>query len=702
MSRKHGRRLRAAEKTITSVSLDCTASIVIDVAAESKSKRPTFSINAYNGGPVKVGFGRPVVIDLSGLRSRKTIPILLDHDAEQIVGQANEITIERSKVDLTGVVTGDDGPAQKVISHAKNGFQWAASVGVGIDRLESIAENQETNVNGQTFKGPLLVVRSGRLGEVSFVAIGADETASATVAASIAAREMNMTFEQWVKAKGFDPAALTAEQKSFFQSAYDAEFGDDGEEEEAAPPRSRRRKIVAVGENIDNLKLERERQRQISATADNYAGQYPQSLDEIEAARDLALDDVKTSQKDFELSLLRSLRANVDRRSNIRQQVEGFNSDVLEASLCLAGNLANPQKYFKPEVLDVANKRHVGLEEAMLIVARRNGFHGHSLKSSLKEVLFRAFPQIGYDGPEIRASGFSTISIAGILGNVANKFLLQGFYGVDGALPKIAAPKTVTDFKTMTMYRLTGSATAEEVGAGGQLSHGTLGELSYTLAAKTYGKILSVTRQDLINDDLGALTDIPRQLGRGCMTKLNSVGWALLLSNPSSFFHANNNNYTTGATTNLSLSGLEQISTAFSKLTDPNGDPMGIMPRILLVPSELEWIARRLVGSGEIRDNTASVGYGTTNAFTGKYEVVATSYLSNSGISGYSATAYYLLADPQDIAIMNIGYLDGKKEPTIDAADADFSTLGIQLRAFHDFGVAMAEPRGGVKTKGAA
>ena len=78
------------------------------------------------------------------------------------------------------------------------------------------------------------------------------------------------------------------------------------------------------------------------------------------------------------------------------------------------------------------------------------------------------------------------------------------------------------------------------------------------------------------------------------------------------------------------------------------------------------------------------------------------SYLSNAQYTGNSGKAWYLLADPNDMPVIEVAFLNGQQMPTVESADADFNTLGIQMRGYHDFGVAKQEPRGGVKMKGEA
>ena len=87
----------------------------------------------------------------------------------------------------------------------------------------------------------------------------------------------------------------------------------------------------------------------------------------------------------------------------------------------------------------------------------------------------------------------------------------------------------------------------------------------------------------------------------------------------------------------------------------------------------------------------------------GQYQPVVSPYLgSAAGLTGHSDTAWYLLGNPEDIAIVQVAYLQGLRTPTIEGGETDFNTLGMQWRTFWDFGVAMQETRGGVKSKGAA
>jgi phage major head subunit gpT-like protein len=338
----------------------------------------------------------------------------------------------------------------------------------------------------------------------------------------------------------------------------------------------------------------------------------------------------------------------------------------------------------------------IGLQELLLEAAWANGYTGRNFRDS-RAVLRYAFK------PEITA-GFSTIDIGGILSNVANKFLLEGFFSVERTWRNITAVRNVSDFKTVTSYRLIGKDQYEIVAPGGELKHGTLGEEQYTNKADTYGLLLSIDRRDVINDDLGAITTVPRKLGRGSGLKINDVFWSSFLNN-ASFFSTGNKNFITGADSALGIDGLTKAEVKFMDQVDSDGKPIGIMPALILVPTALSAMGTQLNRSLELRDTGSGGGntkYPVANPHQGKFRVEVSRYLSNSQYAGNSAKAWYLLADPTDLPVIEVAFLNGQESPTIETAEADFNVLGVQMRGYHDFGVNLQDPRGGVKSKGEA
>jgi len=91
-----------------------------------------------------------------------------------------------------------------------------------------------------------------------------------------------------------------------------------------------------------------------------------------------------------------------------------------------------------------------------------------------------------------------------------------------------------------------------------------------------------------------------------------------------------------------------------------------------------------------------------SNPHQGKYRVEVSRYLANSQYTGNSAKAWYLLSEPTDLPVIEVAFLNGQESPTIETAEADFNVLGVQMRGYHDFGCALQDPRGGLKSKGEA
>jgi phage major head subunit gpT-like protein len=124
----------------------------------------------------------------------------------------------------------------------------------------------------------------------------------------------------------------------------------------------------------------------------------------------------------------------------------------------------------------------------------------------------------------------------------------------------------------------------------------------------------------------------------------------------------------------------------------------GGRPEILLVPPELESIAETLYRN----TNLGAVANSSANIYANKYRPVVVWQLSDSAYTNYSTTAWFLLNNPRYLAPITVSFLNGTEAPTVESAEADFSTLGIQFRGYHDFGCDQAEYLAGVKSKGAA
>jgi hypothetical protein len=361
-------------------------------------------------------------------------------------------------------------------------------------------------------------------------------------------------------------------------------------------------------------------------------------------------------------------------------------------------------------------KGRIGLQQLLTTIAAANGYRGSEVIRDDGDLASTAHYCM------IRADGASTSSLANVLANVLNKNMLQGYLWVDGAWKEVSSIGSVKDFKPTKNINLFGDFEFQDLGASGELKNASIQDQAFSNQASTSGRILTIPRTHIINDDLGALTTVPMLMGRGAGLKLNKAFWTKYM-NPgkddggSTDFYATthtitgavgNANYQSGAGTVLSSTSLNAATVLFDNQVDPQGNPLGIDPEILLYPPNLDNTARELMNSEYIiataLGSTSSADVRPSkNIWQGRYRPVKARYLNKSAFTGNSTTAWYLLANPAVCPVIEVVFLNGQQTPTVQTAGPDFqfNMLGITVRAFFDIGVEKQNFRGGVKSAGA-
>ena len=154
-----------AESVPSSLRIVCDDAATITLAAadppvegDDKPALRKFSMVAYTGGAMRLGgWPYPVVVDLAGLRvTRKSRPILKDHDRGSIVGHTDDIKISERSLEVAGVISGVGATAQEVIATSENGFPWQASLGASADKVVFIPEGKTAKANGRDHHRPTL------------------------------------------------------------------------------------------------------------------------------------------------------------------------------------------------------------------------------------------------------------------------------------------------------------------------------------------------------------------------------------------------------------------------------------------------------------------------------------------------------------------------------------------------------------------
>ena len=660
---------------------------------------PKFSVNAYNGGALTLNrWDYPTVVDLAGVKFARSITADLHHDVEKIVGHVTDPQTDGKSITLNGLVSGTGAAAQEFLANAANGYPWQASIEASPTQTPDFyGEGEKVSVNGQDFTGPVYVVRKCNLYGIAFLPRGADDRTSVKLAASAATSQerspMDPKLRAFILSMGGNPDTITPEQLVIAEASFKGMAP-------TPPPSDPAKKMTDA---IEAARAEDRRQVEIAdLTAKAIADNPNCGSDFINALEALAQKaiEAKWTAKDYDTELLRARRPQATPQTfQSRHVSERLTPAVIQAALCMAGGLANlddPKKSgFNDQTLQAAKDQFpngIGLKQVILLAARQNGFRFDTYGEVTPEAMRYAFGQM----PQLQA-GLSTMSLPGIFSNSAYKFLLEGWGMSDMAWGDIASRRSVRDFKTVSSYRLGGNFKYLRVAPGGEIKQGTVSEDTYSNKADTYGIRFNIGREDIINDDLNAMTSLPKEMGFGAADAMNEVFWTEFLNN-SAFFASGNSNISSGV---FSLANLAVAEAVFMAQTKPNGTPLAVVPKILLVPSALYRPALTAMNSNIVIDGTGTGLQGNANTFAGNFKVVTSPFLSNANFTGYSAVAFYLLADPNRLSTIEMAFLNGKEAPTIEEAQLDPSVLGFTIRGYHDFGTNLQEPRAGVRSTGA-
>ena len=162
----------------------------VDNAEEGKKKR-TFSGVAYSGEPITDHwYWTRVIFDLDSMQLKGRIPALLEHRSSQRAGAINTHSINhQTGLTVSGDLMSNEFGAQ-VAQDSDDGFPWQMSVRIEPTAIEEIQAGASVSVNGKVHQGPITVFRGGRIREVSFCALGADDNTNA-VAASHSPKNFN-------------------------------------------------------------------------------------------------------------------------------------------------------------------------------------------------------------------------------------------------------------------------------------------------------------------------------------------------------------------------------------------------------------------------------------------------------------------------------------------------------------------------------
>lgn len=681
---------------------------------------------AYSGGIMNLGWRDRVVVDIASMEMAPQIPLLLAHwnDPGARLGVVTAKKASNQLLVSGGIDTSNE--KGKYIAEAGKKIDWQLSIGADVMASEHIPEGEERTINGQKFQGPIVHVTKALLREVSIVAVGADISTHLKIAASFnmitlasnqthpqtqkEQHQMDKNLQDFIRAKyslgpDWDETAIKAhlttvgsnveaEKADMVKAA--AQGGSTGATSSSLAPSSPATVTAGdpdfqgvVSQTVEKaLKAAREQENSRIAEINKLTAEYP---DIREKAISAGWSKTQTEQA---VEVLKAYASKLPGATGniIVRNGPSVDASALEASLSFQCGIKEDiiKATCGEKAMDIADKhlRGMGLKDVMVEVCRLEG----------KNV------GVAFNNDTIKAA-FSSVSLPGILSNVANKKALQAYNAIDSIASKLCSVGDLNDFKEAERVRLVDVGDLELVGADGELKDSTVSEDRATNKLSTYGKVFTLTRKMIYDDDLGEFLKIPTGFGSRGKRKIDQVFFSRLLSNPvqadgKALFSTEHKNYIGGTASALGVESLEKAITKFMDQVDSDGQPISVSPKFLLVPTMLFPTAQRLtmstllIGGGDAVTPAANViaNYGLIP--------VASPYLTNATYTGNSDTGWYLFGDPNQVDTFEIGYFRGKKAPTVELGETNFNTLGMSFRVYFDFGVREQDHRGMVFNKG--
>lgn len=287
-----------------------------------------------------------------------------------------------------------------------------------------------------------------------------------------------------------------------------------------------------------------------------------------------------------------------------------------------------------------------------------------------------------------------TSDLPSIVANVANKTLRQAYLSAPRTFTAWARRSSAPDFKTLTRVAMSDAPALETVNETGEFKRGAFSDGKETYQLITVGKIIGLTRQVIVNDDLQAFTRIPALFGTSAANYESDTVYGVLTTNAAlsdsvALFHANHSNLTASGTA-ISVSALDVGRAAMRVQKTPQGVVMNLAPKFLIVPAAKETLASQYTSADFVSAKSSDI-----NPFKNSLQVVVEGRLDAN-----STTAWYMAADSNQIDTIEYSYLDGQDGVYIETRNG-FEVDGVEIKARLDFAAKAIDYRGLYKNVGA-
>lgn len=282
-----------------------------------------------------------------------------------------------------------------------------------------------------------------------------------------------------------------------------------------------------------------------------------------------------------------------------------------------------------------------------------------------------------------------------ILGNTVGRVLRDAYQAAPSGIRRLGRQTSARDFRSVNKIMLGEAPLLEKLNEHGEIKAGTMAEAREAYKIETWAKKIGITRQVLVNDDLGAFSDLARRMGQGAAETEARILVTLLeansgngptLSDTKALFHVDHGNKAASGAV-ISDATLSAARLALRTQKGIDGRIIRVTPKNLLVPPALETVAEKWLAT--IAPATAA----DVNPFSGAMSLVVEPRLS-------SATRWYVTADPGEIDGLEFAYLSGNEGPQVESRSG-WDVDGVEIRVILDFGAGFIDHRGWFQNAGA-
>ena len=290
----------------------------------------------------------------------------------------------------------------------------------------------------------------------------------------------------------------------------------------------------------------------------------------------------------------------------------------------------------------------------------------------------------------------STSDFPEILAAVTNKTLRQAYEAYPQTFKPFCRQVQAADFRDITRVQLGEAPQLQKVNEAGEFKRGTIGEARERYRVETYGRVVGITRQTIINDDLDAFTRLPAMYGTAIATLESDVVWAILTANAAmgdgvALFHATHKNLASSGSA-LSTVSIGEARASMAKQTGIDKKTvLNIRPTYLLVPVSLELAAEQLLAQNLTPTKTADVV---------PQSIRSLAVIAEPRLDTVSQTGWFLTASPAQIDTLEYAYLEGQQGAYIETRNG-FDVDGVEIKCRLDFGAKAIDWRGLYKNPGA-